>query len=129
MGKHTHILSNIDRSTGYADCLKCGKVKFKLKGSAKCPRCVNSIREHRGKGGPTMQPHGLTDVQAAQFKIGKTCEICFSSEKLVVDHCHDTLKIRGVLCGKCNKALGFFEDDANRIKMAAKYIDRHSIKV
>lgn len=41
------------------------------------------------------------------------CSICdCSDKKLVIDHCHRTLKIRGFLCKRCNMRLSLFE--ANR---------------
>ncbi len=80
--------------------------------------------------------HGLTnrqylDILEAQ---GGVCALCkqkgrgFGATRsrygLVIDHCHDTQKVRGLLCPDCNTALGRFGDDANRLRAAADYIDR-----
>lgn len=38
------------------------------------------------------------------------CALCDKEKKLVVDHCHGTGKVRGLLCIRCNTALGCFEN-------------------
>lgn len=52
-------------------------------------------------------------------KQGGVCAICGSPDSdivkgtpshLAVDHCHETNKIRGLLCGNCNRRLKFIED-------------------
>jgi len=61
------------------------------------------------------------------------CKICGSEGrggrskiyKLFVDHCHKTNKIRGLLCMKCNSAIGYFEDDASRMRSAIQYLERN----
>lgn len=64
------------------------------------------------------------------------CAICKGDEKsiahtsnkirrLTVDHCHTTGKIRGILCSRCNRGLGFFQDNLTHLKSAIKYLEAH----
>lgn len=55
------------------------------------------------------------------------CAICgVSLEKEAhLDHCHTTNKIRDFLCGNCNRGLGSFHDDINKMKNAIEYIKKH----
>ena len=40
-----------------------------------------------------------------------------------IDHCHITGKVRGILCPKCNRALGLLKDDPEIIKNAIKWLE------
>lgn len=59
------------------------------------------------------------------------CAICGDdlskeTKEVMVDHCHKTNRIRGLLCRRCNIGLGFFEDDIDRLKEAINYLERTS---
>lgn len=42
---------------------------------------------------------------------------------LVVDHCHTTGTVRGLLCHNCNRALGLFSDKINNLNKAIGYLE------
>lgn len=67
---------------------------------------------------------------------GYVCPICLKSEEQlvgtggnasvwVVDHDHDSDKFRGHLCHNCNRGLGVFQDDKERLQRAIKYLSTH----
>ena len=60
------------------------------------------------------------------LKQDNKCALCFkpSNRRLDVDHDHKTGKIRGLLCGKCNKGLGLFYDDIDVFKRAVVYLSK-----
>jgi hypothetical protein len=47
------------------------------------------------------------------------------SRRLSLDHCHKTGKIRGLLCGDCNPALGNLRDSATILKLAIQYLIKY----
>jgi recombination endonuclease VII len=70
----------------------------------------------------------LEDYDAMLKRQGGVCAICRkrSAERLCVDHCHVTRKVRGLLCRKCNFGLGHFSDDPDLVEAAAAYLRRAS---
>ena len=72
---------------------------------------------------------GITDKDYKimfQNQKGK-CAICKNTCS-VIDHCHNTGKIRGLLCQRCNMGLGYFQDDKELLLKANKYIKNHESK-
>ena len=59
------------------------------------------------------------------------CAICFThaSElkyRLHIDHCHETGKVRGLLCKRCNLAIGFLDEDIDKLNSSIKYLETHN---
>jgi len=66
--------------------------------------------------------------QTLMLKQGNKCAICGIPQielkhSLHIDHCHTTGKIRGLLCGRCNWAIGLLKDNINILKSAVKYLE------
>lgn len=79
--------------------------------------------------------YGITHEEyvALVEKQGGKCAICSSdksnnsrtSSRLFVDHCHKSGKVRGLLCSRCNHALGQLDDDIDRLRSAIEYLERN----
>lgn len=72
--------------------------------------------------------------------FGDCCESCGSTENLTLDHDHNCCKtratdrywktcgkcLRGILCRPCNMALGALQDDAERLRRLADYVEGYN---
>lgn len=59
---------------------------------------------------------------------GGVCAICkkkaWNSKRPCVDHDHDTGKVRGLLCHRCNLAIGQIDDNPQIARLMADYLSR-----
>lgn len=72
-----------------------------------------------------LKLYGMSEKDYTEMYLRQngSCAICFESKpKLVVDHCHTTGQVRGLLCTPCNLGLGHFYDDEHRILSAHAYL-------
>ena len=79
-----------------------------------------------------MRKYGISKEHAIKLQSVSHCEICgveltksVGNDGRVIDHCHETKKVRGVLCNRCNRGLGFFQDNQEIIQQALLYIEKH----
>lgn len=100
-----------------------GKVKA-TRASYRSKYSSSKINGHRLKYryGITLEQHAAM-IQAQ----GSKCAICASEFVGTphVDHCHATGKVRGMLCDRCNRGLGYFRDSPDALDQAAAYVRGH----
>jgi len=115
-------------------CTCCGEAKpieeyhsdkRKLDGKySVCKSChyeMNWRSSLKGKYGITENQYN-TMLERQHYGCRICGEQCSSGRRLAVDHCHSTGQVRGLLCGNCNRAIGLFDDDVNRLNLAAQYL-------
>lgn len=123
-------------------CTKCDLTKpmqcFPRKGNTVlvaswCRECRNRDRSDRHTQSQ-LDKYGLTQEQYQRLLMDQKggCAICGKStarhshgvnrQPLVFDHCHATGEFRGLLCQRCNRAIGLFGDSADALEQAARYL-------
>lgn len=97
----------------------------------KNPDKLSKIYRHR-----VFKQYGITEKQYNLMfkKQNGVCYICKCQESrkhqngklqsLSIDHNHFTGKVRGLLCDKCNRGLGFFKHDTKLLNNALLYMRR-----
>lgn len=65
----------------------------------------------------TATPEQLLSAYTGQ------CHMCNADGIMNLDHCHKTGEFRGWLCTGCNRGLGYFGDDLERLKAAIRYLE------
>lgn len=110
-----------------------------------CRRCANEYaaewqrrkaienpeaHKRRIKGNKLNAEYGISieEYEAMKEAQDNKCAICEEEpEVLVVDHDHETGKVRGLLCHSCNRGLGLFGDDPERLRRAVKFLQYKKI--
>lgn len=64
----------------------------------------------------------IGEFNAMAFMQGGRCAICEEKCIEVVDHDHETGKIRGLLCRTCNTGIGHLKDKVELLKKALLYL-------
>jgi hypothetical protein len=105
-------------------CRECKTVlpaaAYNAPNSARCRRCLEN--DHR------VRTYGVTPDQfdAMMLRQAGCCAICQEPMGIpAVDHDHDTGKVRGLLCRRCNTGIGMLADDPDRLLSAAAYLLAH----
>jgi len=110
-----------------SQCMQCKVAYNKVYRQANKDKVYDIERKSKMK-----QTYGIAveDYDRMLKDQGGGCAICSAtvpSERtkyFTVDHCHETGKVRGLLCVKCNRGLGLFNDQSQRLQNAADYIKR-----
>ena len=117
-------------------CYKCSEIKNKTE-FVKCSKNSDGLYSYCKKCTyETKRPmrwkelgmdFSLEDYTNLSELQDNKCAICkedasTNKRRLAVDHCHKTGNVRGLLCGKCNTALGKFKDDIEILQNAINYL-------
>ena len=117
-------------------CRKCGEAKHVS---------LFAFRKDSGKYRTECEPcrsmgeqarrYGITvgDIERMKEESGNRCAICkthaddiphatFKHNPLVIDHCHTTGQVRGLLCPTCNNMLGHAKDNVAILSAAITYL-------
>lgn len=88
-------------------------------------RLQRESRERHLKKQYGITADGFELLVMAQFGL---CAICLKEvgSELHVDHDHATGRIRGLLCGNCNRAVGQLKDRPSLARSAARYLETHN---
>lgn len=111
-------------------CVRCGKEYTPTSAGQKyCSgQCWNAAARTRRKpkDRPQISPAEFDRLLAEQAGL---CGICReqnrSGHRLAADHDHQTGKIRGLLCHRCNTAIGLLRDSSALLGAAIEYLNRY----
>ena len=85
--------------------------------------------------GRRLHKFGLTTQDFEEMHIAQNyeCALCGSPDPggrkavktFMIDHCHATGKVRGLLCHSCNLLLGHAKDNVQTLQNAIDYLRKH----
>lgn|SRR3990167_5831592 len=77
--------------------------------------------------------YGITIEDYRKLSLKDSCDICGQKEiavdrnkntkRLAIDHNHETGKVRGMLCQRCNQAIGLLREDIELIEKVKSYLN------
>lgn len=137
------VISNIKDllSKGLKECSRCKNIKvlndfnndkYTITGKTSyCKECVknkytpNQLRNFR-----YLKEYNITldDYNIKYDSAEGKCEICnIKFDRLFIDHNHDTMEIRGLLCHGCNTAIGFLKEKTENLESAIRYLRKYNL--
>jgi hypothetical protein len=124
-------------------CVRCG-VELGELSTASCFKCLNKRRKENCKHYEKIFKNNKELIHGRnlnhKFRItkeeynlvlmeqGNVCAICHlpreNGWRLCVDHNHYTGKVRGLLCTKCNTAIGLVDESMDRLYAIIAYLKK-----
>lgn len=106
--------------------------RIEMRGDRRVYKMSLDAQRHYGR----KRYYGITGEEYGAMLAQQkgVCAICSKPEtamlrgtpkQMHVDHCHETDRIRALLCGSCNMMLGVAKDDPAILRAAADYLERH----
>lgn len=116
------------------------KSKGKVYKQSNCKQCRSEYRNWKRKQNPIIEAYRkrrqtlrskynieIEDYDRMYNEQKGCCAICDTNLPLLaVDHDHNTLEVRGLLCLNCNTGIGQFKDSIPLLYKACKYLAKKS---
>ena len=102
--------------------LRSGKIGHQ----SKCKACSTKSRKQYYKPHSKIKYQlGLSWEQVQEVTSPGKCEVCGSTDRLCIDHDHQTDEVRGLLCHNCNTALGLVGDNVETLSKLITYLNNN----
>lgn len=121
-------------------CVECinKETNERMAKKYKTPEELRKVRLNRQRKSNLKRLYGITleEFYSILEEQNNKCKICSvdifmdaknRNQKTCVDHCHKTGKVRGILCHKCNVAIGLLDDDISKIELVVNYLKSSEI--
>lgn len=110
--KHGHMLRFVSSN----NCVECDLIgREKHKETAKERRLIKEY------GMDFAARKAMAESQ--EFKCPICTEEFTDTRTMHIDHCHNSGKVRGLLCALCNQAIGLLKENPEAIRRAAEYVE------
>jgi DNA-directed RNA polymerase subunit RPC12/RpoP len=126
----------------FKSCLDCGKeiapTKPGKRRNQRCDECRSKhqkpylldLTKSRDKHLRRFYRMTENDFQRMNQEQNGGCAICGEKpDRLHVDHDHNAGRVRGLLCGSCNRMIGIAKEDPARLAAAIKYLKEHQTPI
>lgn len=134
-----HALTNVDTAAATADCATCGPsvpIRIRVRSSGRngtrlTRECDKKQRRSKGETPRDRREerlrykYGITlkEYESRWSAQSGKCALCGEEQEvLCVDHCHETGRVRGLLCSRCNTGIGHLRDDVTILRRAIDYL-------
>lgn len=120
-------------SQGHKLCRRCGEIKPHSewhKNTTASDGLATCCKAAAGRAGHLKRKYGITEAERQEMISSQMgiCTICLAAPAVHVDHCHETGRVRGVLCFNCNSAIGKLGDDPDTLRRAIAYLEGNAWK-
>lgn len=130
LSEYHHSIKNKEYGKSYPDsfCKSCKSVKTKKWCQDNKQKFIryNIKSKLKNRYGMTMDEYDA--MVTAQNNLCAICNQPQARRNLAVDHCHQTNRVRGLLCDKCNLALGMINENLDIVEGIKRYLILHTAK-
>jgi hypothetical protein len=113
-------------------CVSAAAKKWRTENPEKARKAVREAdARYRAKNGNTyynnvkrLKKYGISQEIYDNLlkKFDGLCHCCQVKQATAIDHCHDSNKVRGLLCQECNLGIGLLGDNLKNVQAAVRYL-------